>query len=226
MKQLLFLLFIPSLIWAQNISIDPRDISNANIELKRAVLENRNIKGSPYLDKNFTDTRLVFRDGKQFEGAMRYHMGKDLFELKSAVDGEIYQLKLTDGMKATHLGRTFSAHYLSSENKVATFELIVSPNPYGLYKFHRKMVEESHREAIALPTSNQGNNQDASWTDQSFFVLINGTQVYQMTKSHKKVIESGIVDEKTYKKIIKEKKYKLSKLEDLKELVNQLNSTN
>lgn len=224
MKKLLFLLFVPGFVWAQNISINPRDISNANIELKRAVMMNRNVKGSPYLDKEFTTTRLEFTDGKLFEGAMRYHMGKDVFELKSNVDNEVYELKLTDGMKATHLGKNFSAHYLSSENKVATFEIIVAPHPYGLYLFHRKMIEESQKEGIALPSSNQGNNRDASWRDKSFMVLINDTEVYQLTKSHNKVIESGIVDPNLYKKVTKKKKYKLTKLEDVKELVETLNS--
>ena len=224
MKHLLFFLFIPCLIWAQNISINPRDISNANIELKRAVIENRSIKGSPYLDENFTKTRLEFKDGKLFEADMRFDATHNVFELKSSKDGLIYELKLKDGMKAYHLEKTFATHYLSSENKVATFEILVNPNPYGLYLYHFKNIEESHRESIGLPSSNQGNNQDVSWVDNSFMILIKNNEVYQLTKSHKKVIESGLVNSNEYKKIINKHKYKLSKTEDVIELVNKLNS--
>ena len=223
MKKLLFLIFVPSLVWAQNISIDPRSITNANIELKRAVMANRNIKGSPYLDDEFSTTTLEFKEGKQFEGAMRYNMYKDLFELKSAIDDVIYELKLTDGMKATHLGRNFSAHYLRSENKVATFEVLVDPSPYGLYLFHRKTVQNNENQGIAFPSSNQANNQDASWKDESFMVLINGNEVFQLSKSQKKLLDSGIVDKELYMRVTKKIKYKLTKTEDVTSLVLELN---
>ena len=74
-----------------------------------------------------------------------------------------------------------------------------------------------------MPSSNQGNNSDAYWSDQSSLVLMANNQVYEIEKSHKKLIKSGMVEPAKYNEITKKKKYKLDKIQDVIELVKALN---
>ncbi len=79
------------------------------------------------------------------------------------------------------------------------------------------------KDGIAMPSSNQGNNSDAFWSDQSSLVLMANNQVYELEKSHKKLLKSGMVDPTKYNQITKKKKYKLDKIQDVINLVKVLN---
>ncbi|MDB4172784.1 hypothetical protein N9761_05865, partial [Flavobacteriaceae bacterium] len=95
--------------------------------------------------------------------------------------------------------------------------------PYSLYKYHKKIIKEPRKDGIAMPSSNQGNNSDAFWSDQSSLVLMANNQVYELEKSHKKLLKSGMVDPTKYNQITKKKKYKLDKIQDVINLVKALN---
>ena len=224
MKKYIFLiLMLPFFSWGQNISIDPRNFNSGNIELTRAVNENRNIKGHPYLEEDFSISTIEFKDGTTYEGLIRFNIGKDIFEMKSNTSKEIYEFKLKLGILITHYNRTFEAKLLSSEKSLATFEILVNDTPYSLYKYHKKIIKEPRKDGIAMPSSNQGNNSDAYWSDQSSLVLMANNQVYEIEKSHKKLIKSGMVDPTKYNQITKKKKYKLDKIQDVINLVKALN---
>ncbi|MCW1953284.1 MAG: hypothetical protein KIH80_003835 [Flavobacteriia bacterium] len=224
MKKLCILLFLPLFAFGQNISINPRDFNSGNIELTRAVNLNRNIKGSPYLSDEFTVSTISFTDGKEYKGLLRYNIYKDVFELKSKNDQEIYELKLKQNVKVRHLNKIFEAKTLSDQEITSTFEILVEPRPFALFKFHKKVIKEPRRGGIAMPTSNQGSDNDAYWSDQSFFIIMKNNKVYQIENSHNKLMKSGLVNPDIYKKIIKEKKYKLDKQSEIIELINKLNS--
>ncbi|MDB9850342.1 hypothetical protein OAC20_00285 [Flavobacteriaceae bacterium] len=224
MKKYIFLiLMLPFFSWGQNISIDPRNFNSGNIELTRAVNENRNIKGHPYLEEDFSISTIEFKDGTTYEGLIRFNIGKDIFEMKSYTSKEIYEFKLKLGILITHYNRTFEAKLLSSEKSLATFEILVNDTPYSLYKYHKKIIKEPRKDGIAMPSSNQGNNSDAFWSDQSSLVLMANNQVYELEKSHKKLLKSGMVDPTKYNQITKKKKYKLDKIQDVINLVKALN---
>jgi len=214
---------LPFFSWGQNISIDPRNFNSGNIELTRAVNENRNIKGHPYLEEDFSISTIEFKDGTTYEGLIRFNIGKDIFEMKSNTSKEIYEFKLKLGILITHYNRTFEAKLLSSEKSLATFEILVNDTPYSLYKYHKKIIKEPRKDGIAMPSSNQGNNSDAFWSDQSSLVLMANNQVYELEKSHKKLLKSGMVDPTKYNQIKKKKKYKLDKIQDVINLVKALN---
>lgn len=214
---------LPFFSWGQNISIDPRNFNSGNIELTRAVNENRNIKGNPYLEEDFSISTIEFKDGTTYEGLIRFNIGKDVFEMKSYTSEEIYEFKLKLGILITHYNRTFEAKLLSSEKSLATFEILVNDTPYSLYKYHKKIIKEPRKDGIAMPSSNQGNNSDAFWSDQSSLVLMANNQVYELEKSHKKLLKSGMVDPTKYNQITKKKKYKLDKIQDVINLVKALN---
>ena len=214
---------LPFFSWGQNISIDPRNFNSGNIELTRAVNENRNIKGNPYLEEDFSISTIEFKDGTTYEGLIRFNIGKDVFEMKSYTSEEIYEFKLKLGILITHYNRTFEAKLLSSEKSIATFEILVNDTPYSLYKYHKKIIKEPRKDGIAMPSSNQGNNSDAFWSDQSSLVLMANNQVYELEKSHKKLLKSGMVDPTKYNQITKKKKYKLDKIQDVINLVKALN---
>lgn len=217
------MLMLPFFSWGQNISIDPRNFNSGNIELTRAVNENRNIKGHPYLEEDFSISTIEFKDGTTYEGLIRFNIGKDIFEMKSNTSKEIYEFKLKLGILITHYNRTFEAKLLSSEKSLATFEILVNDTPYSLYKYHKKIIKEPRKDGIAMPSSNQGNNSDAFWSDQSSLVLMANNQVYELGKSHKKLLKSGMVDPTKYNQITKKKKYKLDKIQDAINLVKALN---
>ena len=214
---------LPFFSWGQNISIDPRNFNSGSIELTRAVNENRNIKGHPYLEEDFSISTIEFKDGTTYEGLIRFNIGKDVFEMKSNTSEEIYEFKLKLGVLITHYNRTFEAKLLSSEKSIATFEILVNDTPYSLYKYHKKIIKEPRKDGIAMPSSNQGNNSDAFWSDQSSLVLMANNQVYELEKSHKKLLKSGMVDPTKYNQITKKKKYKLDKIQDVINLVKALN---
>ena len=214
---------LPFFSWGQNISIDPRNFNSGNIELTRAVNENRNIKGHPYLEEDFSISTIEFKDGTTYEGLIRFNIGKDVFEMKSNTSEEVYEFKLKLGVLITHYNRTFEAKLLSSEKSIATFEILVNDTPYSLYKYHKKIIKEPRKDGIAMPSSNQGNNSDAFWSDQSSLVLMTNNQVYELEKSHKKLLKSGMVDPTKYNQITKKKKYKLDKIQDVINLVKALN---
>ena len=65
---------LPFFSWGQNISIDPRNFNSGNIELTRAVNENRNIKGHPYLEEDFSISTIEFKDGTTYEGLIRFNI--------------------------------------------------------------------------------------------------------------------------------------------------------
>tara|TARA_B110000977_G_C11088164_1_gene495618 strand:+ start:3536 stop:4219 length:684 start_codon:yes stop_codon:yes gene_type:complete len=222
-KNLLLLLFFPAILWGQNISIDPRNLNSGNIELIRAVNENRNIKGNPYLDENFSKSTIKFQDGTTYEGLIRFNIGKEVFEMKSATSEEIYAFKLKQDITIIHLDKIFQSKLLSSEKSLSTFEILVNDTPFSLYKYHKKIIKEPRKDNIAMPSSNQGNNSDAYWSDQSSLVLMANNQVYEIEKSHKKLIKSGMVEPAKYNEITKKKKYKLDKIQDVIELVKALN---
>ena len=222
-KNIFLILLLPFFSWGQNISIDPRNFNSGNIELTRAVNENRNIKGNPYLEEDFSISTIEFKDGTTYEGLIRFNIGKDVFEMKSNTSEEIYEFKLKLGILITHYNRTFEAKLLSSEKSIATFEILVNDTPYSLYKYHKKIIKEPRKDGIAMPSSNQGNNSDAFWSDQSSLVLMANNQVYELEKSHKKLLKSGMVDPTKYNQITKKKKYKLDKIQDVINLVKALN---
>jgi len=222
-KNIFLILMLPFFSWGQNISIDPRNFNSGNIELTRAVNENRNIKGHPYLEEDFSISTIEFKDGTTYEGLIRFNIGKDIFEMKSNTSKEIYEFKLKLGILITHYNRTFEAKLLSSEKSIATFEILVNDTPYSLYKYHKKIIKEPRKDGIAMPSSNQGNNSDAFWSDQSSLVLMANNQVYELEKSHKKLLKSGMVDPTKYNQITKKKKYKLDKIQDVINLVKALN---
>ncbi|MDA8932377.1 hypothetical protein N9H42_06890 [Flavobacteriaceae bacterium] len=222
-KNIFLILMLPFFSWGQNISIDPRNFNSGNIELTRAVNENRNIKGHPYLEEDFSISTIEFKDGTTYEGLIRFNIGKDVFEMKSNTSEEIYEFKLKLGVLITHYNRTFEAKLLSSEKSIATFEILVNDTPYSLYKYHKKIIKEPRKDGIAMPSSNQGNNSDAFWSDQSSLVLMANNQVYELEKSHKKLLKSGMVDPTKYNQITKKKKYKLDKIQDVINLVKALN---
>jgi len=222
-KNIFLILMLPFFSWGQNISIDPKNFNSGNIELTRAVNENRNIKGHPYLEEDFSISTIEFKDGTTYEGLIRFNIGKDVFEMKSNTSEEIYEFKLKLGVLITHYNRTFEAKLLSSEKSIATFEILVNDTPYSLYKYHKKIIKEPRKDGIAMPSSNQGNNSDAFWSDQSSLVLMANNQVYELEKSHKKLLKSGMVDPTKYNQITKKKKYKLDKIQDVINLVKALN---
>jgi hypothetical protein len=222
-KNIFLILMLPFFSWGQNISIDPRNFNSGNIELTRAVNENRNIKGHPYLEEDFSISTIEFKDGTTYEGLIRFNIGKDIFEMKSNTSKEIYEFKLKLGILITHYNRTFEAKLLSSEKSLATFEILLNDTPYSLYKYHKKIIKEPRKDGIAMPSSNQGNNSDAFWSDQSSLVLMANNQVYELEKSHKKLLKSGMVDPTKYNQITKKKKYKLDKIQDVINLVKALN---
>ena len=224
MKKLIFLLLmLPVLSLAQNISIDPRNFNSGNIELTKAVNENRNIKGHPYLDKNFSKSTIKFKDGTTYEGLIRFNIGNDMFEMRSATSEEVFAFKLKQDITIIHLDKIFQSKLLSSENSLSTFEILINNTPYSLYKYHKKIIKYPLKNGIAMPSSNQGNNSDAFWSDQPSLVLMANNQVYELEKSDKKLIKSGMVDPAKYNKITKKKKYKLDKIQDVIDLVNALN---
>ncbi len=225
MKKIILFALLPLFAFGQNISVDIGSIRGSNVELIKRVLDNRNIKGSPYLEDSFSETTFIFANGTKFKGMMRYNMDKELFEYKSIKDNTIYELKLKPGLKVTHLGKHFESKVLNPGDKqnVATFEVVVSPQPYGLYLFHKKVVQQPRKESISMPSSNMGDNKDPFWSLKSYMILVNNNQVFQLGKSHKKVSKSGLVDPVKYKKITSKYKYKLDKVEDVKNLVEELN---
>ncbi len=74
-----------------------------------------------------------------------------------------------------------------------------------------------------MPSSNQGNNSDAFWSEQSSLILMAKNQVYEIEKSHKRLLKSGMVDPTKYNEITKKKKFKLDRMEDVIALVKALN---
>ena len=155
---------------------------------------------------------------------LRFNIGKDVFELKSKNTDEIYEFKLTQGITVVHLNKEFETKMLSSENKLATFEILIKNQPYSLYKYHKKIIKEPRKDVIAMPSSNQGNDRDAYWSEQSILILMTNNSVYQIENSHKKMIKSGLVNVNNYNAIIKKNNYKLDKTEDVIKLIKELNS--
>lgn len=220
-----FLLLIPVSLMAQVVSVSEQDLfRGGNINLVKLVADNKNYKGSPYLNDTFENTALVFDSNRGFEGPMRYHMGYQIFEFKNAA-GERFKILPASDFKLVHQGKSYVRDKirLKSEGELdGVFQLLWEGQHFRVLRYLKKELEQARKDGIPAPATGSSDGPLPTWIDRSYYVIAKSNEGIRVENSHKKMIKLNFFNAKVYKTYTDQRKVKLKNEEALLEMVAHL----
>lgn len=225
----IYLLLLPlyqiSVLQAQVVSVSEQHLfRGGNINLVKLVAENKNYKGTPYLNDTFKKTVLVFKSNRGFEGLMRYHMGYQIFEFENKA-GERFKILPDSQYKLVHEGTPFVRAKIvlkNHQNLDGVFQVVFEGKLYRLLHYLKKELEQPRKDAIPAPATGSSEGLLPTWVDRSFYVIVKDKEGIKIESSHKKMLKLNFFDPKIYKSFVDQNKIKLKNKEMLIRLVEHL----
>ena len=184
------------------------------------------IKGHPYLEKEFKKGHLLFENNKKYSALIRFDISEQKFEIKKDLNSPITSIGIDKSVNVKIGEKIFKSHSFTLHNKpqntIAILQEIKKTENYSLYIYPNKLIKIPEEKVSTAP----GNVKEkvAQWKDDNKFIIIKNNVGYIIPKSHKKMGDLKLLKNDDYKKFRKKNKLNLKKRESLIKFVDYLNS--
>ncbi|MAU62938.1 MAG: hypothetical protein CMC38_01100 [Flavobacteriaceae bacterium] len=230
MKKVIILLMLSICYngFSQNYDISQDQLLNSgNVLIQRLMKYDGDAKGNPYLNKEFSEGKLLFNNGKQYNALIRLNVSEQKFEIKKNINSEPSAIEIDDTVKV-YIGETsyklYSFNLGSKTNTIGILEECLVLENYSLFYFPQKKLEMPQKSAIPAPTSGYSKPPRPEWRNNGVYLIFHNNKAYKLPTSHKKMMDLKLFNEKLYKKYRKENKLNLKNKESLKGLITYFNS--
>jgi hypothetical protein len=230
MKKIIVLIILSfsSLGLSQNYDISLDQITRSgNVLIKRLTSYDAEVKGNPYLEKDFKSGKLIFKNGKQYDVFLRLDVSEQKFEIKKNIQAEASAIEIDESVTVKIMDNTYKLHsfsFGSLSKTIGILEECLVLDKYGLYYFPQKKIEMPKKSGIPAPASGYSKPAKAEWKNNGVYLIFYNNKTYKLPTSHKKMVELNLFDKKEYKKYRKENKLNLKNKESLIRLVTYFNS--
>ena len=226
---ILFFLISSQLTFSQDFSVSTDDLfSGGNVLLRKLMKKDfSEAEGSPFLDKNFRDGKIIFNSGKTYNVLTRLNVGTQKFEIKKNASSQPSIIELNSSVKIEMNGNTYKSHSINLDGKkiIAVLEDCIELSNISLYYFPRKVIKMPVDTGGAnAPSSGSSSEPKPKWADANEFLINKNGKWNSIPRSFKKLLAKNIFDQKLLKKYKKANKLNLKKKESLIELVSYFNS--
>lgn len=207
--------------FAQNHILDLGEyIDYANIDRNLNLNTNTytNISGSPFMFPNFKQGQIQLKDGKIYEGPLRYDMYADQIEFRTT-EGDIFAVKNPESVDKVKFGDVELKYFSkNSGNSIDGLYEILVQGKYMLFEKHIVILKEP-----VAPKPYVQPKPATFTTKKSDFLIMNPEGVITLIDTKKDL--SLLNPEKTaqIEKFVKSKKIKITEKKDMLEFVNFLN---
>jgi hypothetical protein len=184
------------------------------------------IKGHPYLEKEFKKGHLLFENNKKYSALIRFDISEQKFEIKKDLNSPVTSIGIDKSVNVKIGEKIFKSHSFTlhnkSQNTIAILQEIKKTENYSLYIYPNKLIKIPEEKVSTAP----GNVKEkvAQWKDDNKFIIIKNNVGYIIPKSHKKMSDLKLLKSDDYKKFRKKNKLNLKKRESLIKFVDYLNS--
>ena len=184
------------------------------------------IKGHPYLEKEFKKGHLLFENNKKYSALIRFDISEQKFEIKKDLNSPVTSIGIDKSVNVKIGEKIFKSHSFTLHNKsqktIAILQEIKKTENYSLYIYPNKLIKIPEEKVSTAP----GNVKEkvAQWKDDNKFIIIKNNVGYIIPKSHKKMSDLKLLKSDDYKKFRKKNKLNLKKRESLIKFVDYLNS--
>ena len=184
------------------------------------------IKGHPYLEKEFKKGHLLFENNKKYSALIRFDISEQKFEIKKDLNSPVTSIGIDKSVNVKIGEKIFKSHSFTlhnkSQNTIAILQEIKKNENYSLYIYPNKLIKIPEEKVSTAP----GNVKEkvAQWKDDNKFIIIKNNVGYIIPKSHKKMSDLKLLKSDDYKKFRKKNKFNLKKRESLIKFVDYLNS--
>ena len=184
------------------------------------------IKGHPYLEKEFEKGHLLFENNKKYSALIRFDISEQKFEIKKDLNSPVTSIGIDKSVNVKIGEKIFKSHSFTlhnkSQNTIAILQEIKKTENYSLYIYPNKLIKIPEEKVSTAP----GNVKEkvAQWKDDNKFIIIKNNVGYIIPKSHKKMSDLKLLKSDDYKKFRKKNKFNLKKRESLIKFVDYLNS--
>jgi hypothetical protein len=194
------------------------DYANIDRNLNRNENSYANIQGSPFLFSNFKNGQIKLKDGKIYEGPLRYDIYADQIEFRTST-GDIFAVKNPETIDKVTLGdlqlKCFST--INGNSLDGIFELLAEGN-YILFEKHVVILKDP------VPPKPYVEPKPATFVKKKSEYLVMNPKGEFIPIANKKDFAAIYPGKKALiEKFVKENKIKISNKEDVVELVNFLN---
>ena len=225
---ILFFLISSQLTFSQDYGVSTDDLfSGGNVLLRKLMKKDfSEAEGSPYLDKNFRNGKIIFNSGKTYNVLTRLNVGTQKFEIKKNAGSQPSIIELNNSVKIEMNGKIYKSHSinLNKEEIIAVLEDCIELDKISLYYFPRKVIKMPVRTGAVAPSSGSSGDPKPKWADANEFLINKDGKWYSIPRSFKKLLAKNIFDQKLLKKYKKANKLNLKNKESLIALVSYFNS--
>jgi len=235
MKKIIISIFILTISFTYNYgqdygigSVTTDDLfSGGNVVLRKLMKRDYSeAEGSPYLNEEFTNGKIIFNNGKEYDVLTRLNVGTQKFEIKKNFNSAASLIDINESVTVQMNNKNYNLHSINLNNEqiLAILENCVELENISLYYFPKKVIKMPVETGAAAPTTGFTKVPKPKWADASKFLILKDDNWYSVPNSFKKLVSMNIFDSKLLKKYKKFNKLNIKKKESLIKMVTYFNS--
>lgn len=235
MKKIIISIFILTISFTYNYgqdygigSVTTDDLfSGGNVVLRKLMKRDYSeAEGSPYLNEEFTNGKIIFNNGKEYDVLTRLNVGTQKFEIKKNFNSAASLIDINESVTVQMNNKNYNLHSINLNNEqiLAILENCVELENISLYYFPKKVIKMPVETGAAAPTTGFTKVPKPKWADASEFLILKDDNWYSVPNSFKKLVSMNIFDSKLLKKYKKFNKLNIKKKESLIKMVTYFNS--
>ena len=235
MKKIIISIFILTISFTYNYgqdygigSVSTDDLfSGGNVVLRKLMKRDYSeAEGSPYLNEEFTNGKIIFNNGKEYDVLTRLNVGTQKFEIKKNFNSAASLIDINESVTVQMNNKNYNLHSINLNNEqiLAILENCVELENISLYYFPKKVIKMPVETGAAAPTTGFSKTPKPKWAEASEFLILKDDNWYSVPNSFKKLVSMNIFDSKLLKKYKKFNKLNIKKKESLIKMVTYFNS--
>jgi hypothetical protein len=209
-------------------AVTPSDLfSGGNVVLRKLMKRDYSeAEGSPYLNEEFTNGKIIFNNGKEYDVLTRLNVGTQKFEIKKNINSPASLIDINESVTVQMNNKNYNLHSINLNNEqiLAILEDCVELENISLYYFPKKVIKMPVETGAVAPTTGFSKTPKPKWAEASEFLILKDENWYTIPNSFKKLLSKNIFDPKLLKKYKKSNKLNIKKKESLIKMVTYFNS--
>ena len=209
-----------------NVSTDDL-FSGGNVVLRKLMKRDYSeAEGSPYLNEEFTNGKIIFNNGKEYDVLTRLNVGTQKFEIKKNINSPASLIDINESVTVQINNKNYNLHSINLNNEqiLAILEDCVELENISLYYFPKKVIKMPVETGAVAPTTGFSKTPKPKWAEASEFLILKDENWYTIPNSFKKLLSKNIFDPKLLKKYKKSNKLNIKKKESLIKMATYFNS--
>ena len=201
--------------------------SGGNVVLRKLMKRDYSeAEGSPYLNEEFTNGKIIFNNGKDYDVLTRLNVGTQKFEIKKNINSPASLIDINESVTVQMNNKNYNLHSINLNNEqiLAILEDCVESENISLYYFPKKVIKMPVETGAVAPTTGFSKTPKPKWAEASEFLILKDENWYTIPNSFKKLLSKNIFDPKLLKKYKKSNKLNIKKKESLIRMVTYFNS--